>query len=98
VPPSPCVALNAKPARRPRLNLLEKGRCLGTSAAKLMTDESKQDGDNKEARLEKARKELLKTLESLRGGTLTPKEADSVEAAIEDELIALRVSPFPNGE
>jgi hypothetical protein len=40
----------------------------------------------------------LKTLESLRGGTLTPKEADSVEAAIEDELIALRVSPFPNGE
>jgi hypothetical protein len=27
-------------------------------------------------------------------GTLTAKEADAVEAAIEDELIALRVGPF----
>jgi hypothetical protein len=54
-----------------------------------MTDKGKQD--NKEARLEKARKELLNTLNSLREGTLTPKEADAVEAAIEDELIALRM-------
>ncbi len=51
----------------------------------------KGEQDDKEARLEKARKELLNTLNSLRGRTLTPKEADAVEAAIEDELIALRV-------
>ena len=72
---------------------------LGTLAAKLMTDESKQNRDNRETRLEKARKELLKTLEALRsGGTLSPKEADAVEAAIEDELIAARVGHFPSGE
>jgi hypothetical protein len=45
-------------------------------------------------RLEKARKELLATLETLRGEMLTQKEADAVEAAIEDELIALRVGPL----
>ena len=48
--------------------------------------------DDRELRLEKARQELLKTLETMRGATLTSKEADAVEAAIEDELIALRVS------
>ncbi len=64
-----------------------------------MTDESKQDRDNREKRLEEARTELLKTLEALRsGGTLNPKEADAMEAAIEDELIALRVGPLQNGE
>ena len=50
--------------------------------------------DEREVRLEKARKELLATLETLRGEMLTQKEADAVEAAIEDELIALRVGPF----
>jgi hypothetical protein len=59
-----------------------------------MTDQAKQDRDKREVRLEKARKELLATLETLRGGTLTQKEADAVEAAIEDELIALRVGPL----
>lgn len=54
-----------------------------------MTNEDKPDL-TKEARLEKARKELIQTLDVLRAGTLTPKEADAVEAAIEDELIALR--------
>jgi hypothetical protein len=48
----------------------------------------------REVRLEKARKELLATVETLRGEMLTQKEADAVEAAIEDELIALRVGPF----
>ena len=47
---------------------------------------------DKEARLEEARKELLKVLGSLfEGETLTRKEADALEAAIEDELIAMRV-------
>jgi hypothetical protein len=46
-------------------------------------------------RLEQARKDLLIALDALRSaGTLTAKEADAVEAAIEDELIALRVGPF----
>ena len=59
-----------------------------------MTPESKQDQE-REARLEKARKELLKTLETLRsGGTLSPKEADALEAAIEDELIAARLGRY----
>lgn len=45
--------------------------------------------------LEKARKELLRAVDALRSdGTLTVKQADAVEAAIEDELIALRVGPF----
>jgi hypothetical protein len=48
-------------------------------------------------RLEKARKALLDTLNSLREGTLSPKEADAVEAAIEDELIALRVRSLNSG-
>ena len=54
-----------------------------------MSDENKQD---KEARLEKARKALLETLNSLRQRELSEKEADAVEAAIEDQLIALRVT------
>ena len=52
---------------------------------------------DKEARLEKARLALLTTLESLRNHILTPKEADAVEAAIEDELIALRGSSLLSG-
>jgi hypothetical protein len=59
-----------------------------------MTDQAKQDRDEREVRLEKARKELLATLETLRGEMLTQKEADAVEAAIEDELSALRVGPL----
>ena len=47
--------------------------------------------DDIESRLEKARIDLLGTLTSLRKSTLSTKEADAVEAAIEDELIALRV-------
>jgi hypothetical protein len=59
-----------------------------------MTDQSKQD-EERETRLESARKKLLQTLEALRtGGTLSPKEADAVEAAIEDELIAARIGRF----
>jgi replicative DNA helicase len=47
---------------------------------------------DKEVRLEEARKHLLEALNDLRSsGKLTQKEADAVEAAIEDELIALRV-------
>jgi hypothetical protein len=54
--------------------------------------------DKKEARLEEARYELLETLRRLRSSsTLTQKEADAVEAAIEDELIALRVSTMLSG-
>ena len=49
------------------------------------------DRDEIEARLERARVDLLGTLNALREQTLSPKEADAVEAAIEDELIALRV-------
>ena len=49
------------------------------------------DRDQTEARLEKARVDLLATLATLRKETLSTKEADAVEAAIEDELIALRV-------
>ena len=54
-----------------------------------MTEENKQD---KEVRLEKARKALLDTLNSLRESELSEKEADAVEAEIEDQLIALRVT------
>jgi hypothetical protein len=47
---------------------------------------------DKEGRIEKARKHLLEAINGLRSsGILTQKEADAVEAAIEDELIALRV-------
>ena len=56
---------------------------------KSMSDENKQD---KEARLEKARKALLETLNLLRESELSEKEADAVEAAIEDQLIALRIT------
>ena len=52
---------------------------------------------DKEARLDNARLALLTILETLRNGTLTPKEADAVEAAIEDELIALRGSSLLSG-
>ena len=51
----------------------------------------------KETRLEKARMALLDTLNSLRESDLSAKEADAVEAAIEDELIALRVTNFCSG-
>ena len=44
-----------------------------------------------ESCLEKARKDLFATLDALRASTLSDKEADAVAAAIEDELIALRV-------
>jgi len=44
-----------------------------------------------EARLERARIHLLTALNALRAGTLSTREADAVEAAIEDELIALRI-------
>ena len=57
-----------------------------------MIDKAKRDRDKIESRLEKARKELFYTLDALRAGTLSEKEADAVAAAIEDELIALRVS------
>lgn len=53
--------------------------------------------EDKDARLERARLALLATLESLRKGTLAPKEAAAVEAAIEDELIALRGSSILSG-
>jgi hypothetical protein len=57
-----------------------------------MTKEPKLE---KEERLENARLRLVSLLEELRSsGTLTPKERDAVEAAIEDELIALRVTPI----
>ena len=55
-----------------------------------MTAEVK-DRDEIEARLERARADLLTTLNALREQTLSTKEADAVEAAIEDELIALRI-------
>ena len=50
-----------------------------------------KDRDKIHSRLEKARIDLLAALDVLRAGTLSTKEADAVEAAIEDELIALRV-------
>ena len=49
--------------------------------AKSATHSKEEDRDKIESRLEKARIDLFGTL----------KEADAVEAAIEDELIALRV-------
>ena len=55
-----------------------------------MTGEAR-DRDKIESRLEKARIDLLAALDALRAGTLSTKEADAVEAAIEDELIALRI-------
>ena len=55
------------------------------------------DEHDKDVRLEQARLALISTLATLRDGTLTPKEADAVEAAIEDELIALRGSSLLSG-
>jgi hypothetical protein len=49
-----------------------------------LTDKSNRD--QTERRIEQARKSLFGTLDALRG------EADAVAAAIEDELIALRIS------
>jgi hypothetical protein len=40
-------------------------------------------------RLQRAREKLLDTLDSLRAGTLTTKEADAIREAIEEELRAL---------
>jgi hypothetical protein len=60
-----------------------------------MTDRDPQ----KEERLEETRKKLCATLVDLRSsGTLTQKECDAVEAAMEDELIALRVAPLLRNE
>ena len=61
--------------------------------AKVRKPASKAAGDPDmiDSRLEKARIELLAALTNLRAGTLSQKEADAIEAAIEDELIALRV-------
>ena len=58
-----------------------------------LVDRTQQKG--RDLALEKARKELLRVVDALRSdGTLKVKQADAVEAAIEDELIALRVGPF----
>ena len=54
-----------------------------------MPDDRAKDEIN--SRLERARVDLLAALTSLPKGTLTTKETDAVEAAIEDELIALRI-------
>ena len=49
-----------------------------------MADERTADNKERRGRLEKARLQLVSTLNSLRAGTLTAKEADAIEAAIED--------------
>jgi hypothetical protein len=54
-----------------------------------MPDDRAKDEIN--SRLERARVDLLAALTSLPKGTLTTKETDAVEAAIEDELIALHI-------
>jgi hypothetical protein len=54
----------------------------------MLDDKAKEKIDS---RLERARIDLLAALTSLPSGTLSMKEADAVEAAIEDELIALRI-------
>ena len=59
--------------------------------AKPSTHSKEEYRDKIELRLEKARVDLFAALTALRAGTLSTKEADAVEAAIEDELIALRV-------
>ncbi len=56
-----------------------------------MPEDQAKVRDKTESRLERARSDLLAALNALRAGTLSTKEADAVEAAIEDELIALRV-------
>jgi hypothetical protein len=56
---------------------------------------NKENTDARHMRLEEARKDLVVALNALRSaGKLTAKEADAVEAAMEDELIALRVVPI----
>ena len=60
-----------------------------------MADERTADEEERRGRLEKARLQLVSTLNSLRAGTLTAKEADALEATIEDEIIALTVRPLP---
>ena len=55
-------------------------------------DQARRERDETESRLEKARNALFDALDALRAGTLSEKEADAVAAAIEDELIALRVN------
>ena len=57
-----------------------------------MTKLATRDRETIDSRLDQARKDLLATLDALRTGTLSRMEADSIAAAIEDELIALRVS------
>ena len=57
-----------------------------------MTKLATRDRETINSRLDQARKDLLATLDALRTGTLSDMEADAVAAAIEDELIALRVS------
>jgi hypothetical protein len=57
-----------------------------------VTKLSTRDRETIDSRLDQARRDLLATLDVLRTGTLSDKEADAVAAAIEDELIALRVS------
>ena len=52
------------------------------------------DRDMVDWRLENARENLMVALDTLRRGTLSDIEADAVASAIEDELIALRVSPL----
>jgi hypothetical protein len=56
-----------------------------------MPDDGYEHRDKIDSRLEKARLDLMAVLTALRTGTLSTKEADAVEVAIEDELTALRV-------
>jgi hypothetical protein len=56
-----------------------------------MPEDIAKDREKIDSRLERARIDLLGALNALRAGTLSTKEADAVEAAIEDELTALRV-------
>ena len=61
-------------------------------AVQLNRSKEESDRDMIDSRLEKARETLMAALDTLRSGTLSDKEADAVAAAIEDELIGLRVS------
>ena len=60
-----------------------------------MVVQQKRSKEESDHQIEKARVTLMAGLETLRRGTLSDKEADAVAAAIEDELIALRVSLVP---
>ena len=55
-----------------------------------MPEDQAKVRDKTESRIERARSDLLAALNAP-AGTLSTKEADAVEAAIEDELMALRV-------